>query len=209
MQIEGRIDKPYSKSLFNQLFLLAMLIQSENQLPVYIIDSKIHKSDRTYRRYFQDLNQAGLIPKIQRRRKDNSYTVPFDFRDMKRFTTIYGGKRYVDIKGALLHFLSSYIEEHCNTRSRLYRCGRVMISSFNNCYWDNSYYFEDDGNDDELDLTDIDMTDMVIFKNEFYHIAFTGYENLYKDLSIRSRQRDFKLLKDVFLTILTDHDTFG
>ena len=84
-----------------------------------------------------------------------------------------------------------------------------MISSFNNCYWDNSYYFEDDGNDDELDLTDIDMTDMVIFKNEFYHIAFTGYENLYKDLSIRSRQRDFKLLKDVFLTILTDHDTFG
>ena len=105
MQIEGRIDKPYSKSLFNQLFLLAMLIQSENQLPVYLIDSKIHKSDRTYRRYFQDLNQAGLIPKIQRSRRDDSYTIPFELPDMNRFINIYGEKRYVDIKEALLYFL--------------------------------------------------------------------------------------------------------
>lgn len=208
MHIEGRKDKPYSESLFNQLLLLSMIIQSENYLPSYIIDSRLHKAERTYRRYFFNLRQCGLIPKVNYVREDNSYYIPFEIDDMERYYSAYDKKYHIDKKDALIRFLKSYSKEHINPDDRLSRLGRILICSIQDCYLDDSYYLEDDDSD-ELDLSDIDMTDMVIYDNKFYHIAFTGYEDLYKNLSARSRQRDFKLLKDVIISILSDYDAFG
>lgn len=208
MFIEGRKEKQYSESLFNQLYLLTLLIQSENDLPERIIENRIKKSGRTISRYFHALHTSGLIPKINHSRKTNIYSISYTIDDMERYYIKWAKEYIVDVKDAMLRYLDSYSKNNFNPKNRLYRLGRILICSFDDCHWDDSISLEDDGSDD-IDLSDIDMTDLVLYENNFYRIVFSGYEDLYDGLSVRSKQRDFKLLRDVFVKVLSDFDTFG
>lgn len=221
MYIEERKDKPYSESLFNQLRLLAMLVQTEAKLPDYIIDSRLHKSERTYRRYFLDLHKCGLIPKVKRSAAPSSedelsgksentyfYSIPYEILDWSRYYHSWAKEYYVDDKDAILVYLNAYSKEYFNPQDRLYRLGRVLICSYENCYWVEDFYFEDDGKD-ELDMSDIDMSEHFLYKDNLFRIIFKDYEDLYEGISLRTRQRDFKLLREVIAEVLLDQDALG
>lgn len=208
MYIEGRKSKPYSESLFNQLYLLAMLIQSESNLPDYIIDSRLKKSERTYRRYFHDLHQCGLMPKVIRSAapssedelsgesaKSFSYSIPYETDDIDQYYDKRTKHYYYDDVEVMLKYLDSYSMNHFNPQDRLYRLGRVLICSYYDCYL--------------VDPDDIEDEPGTHEPKDLVRISFKGYEDLYEGMSLRSRQRDFKLLRDVITTVLLDHDALG
>lgn len=213
MYIEGRKSKPYSEKLYNELLLLVMFISSDDDLPSYILNNTFHKSARTYRRYFKELHDCGLIPEIISRRSKNlkgefNYTIPYEIEDMEIYYYEFSKSYFVDVSDALLRHLRKYSKEHFNPSDRLFRCGRIILSSYNDCYWDDTYYLEDDGSDD-LDLSNLDMTNTYLVGNMFYHVELSGYDDLYDGLSLRSRQRDLKLVKQAVLDALVLSDKFG
>ena len=201
MYIEGRKSKPYSEALYNELLLLTMLINGVNDLPSYILNNTFHKSNRTYRRYFKELNDCGLVPEIVSRRikhQNNEFTCYIPDSNDDPFND----------KDDLLEYLVSYSKVHGNNSSRLFRCGMIIITSFEKCYWEDGYYLEDDDTDD-LDLSDLDMTNTYLVGGLFYHVELSVYAELYEGLSLRSRQRDLKLVKQVVLDGLVLSDKFG
>lgn len=212
MHIDGRKSKPYSEKLYNQLLLLAMIIQSENELPSYIIRKRFNKSERTYRRYIRDMHQCGLIPAIRREvvsvmGNEYIYSLPFVEEDPEPHS-LQNRRFYIDERRILLRSLNNYSGAHPNPQDRLYRCGSVLLRCYDNCYLDSDYCLEDD-NKEEIDLTGIDMKDLVLYNGSFYRIPFTDYDDLYEGLSLRSRQRDFKLLRQVIREVLSLQDILG
>lgn len=219
MYIEGRKDKPYSESLFNQLRLLAMLVHTEAKLPDYIIDSRLHKSERTYSRYFLNLHKCGLIPKVKRSVVPSSedelsgksekiylYGIPYKILDWSRYYISWSKEYCVDHEDAILTYLNAYSKKHFNPHDRLYRLGRVLICSYGDSYWNSDFYLEDDGKD-ELDMSD--MSEHFLYKDNLFHIVFKDYEDLYEGISLRTRQRDFRLLREVIAEVLLDQDALG
>ena len=219
MYIEGRKNKPYSESLFNQLRLLAMLIQTESRLPDYIIDSRLHKSERTYRRYFHDLHACGLIPKVKRSKSKIAeddpeetdsenrffvYGIPYEVLDWNRYYLDWAKEYYVEVKDAILVYLEAYSRKHFNPQNRLYRCGRILICSYQDCW-----LYSDEYDEDELDFDTQDMSTLHLYKGHYYKIVFSGYDDLYEGMSLRSKQRDLKLLRDVIAAVLSDQESLG
>ena len=197
MYIEGRKNKPYSEALYNELLLLNMLISAVNDLPSYILNETFHKSGRTYRRYFRELHDCGLIPEIVFRRSRHLHDEFTCYIPVNKDT----GQPFEDAD-RLLQYLDLYSREHFNPASRLYRCGRIIISSSEQCYCYDDCFLKDDDSDLNLPNT--------YHVGELYcHVELSGYAELYEGLSLRSRQRDLKLVKRTVLDALLLSDKFA
>ncbi len=213
MKIEGRKDKPYSERLYGELYILALLIEAEGNLPSYLFHDRLNKSQRTYRRYFEELHDAGLIPPYSSRRvkspdkpldKDWMYSVDYGLQD---FVKSHKGWFYYP-RELLLDFLYDYSLEQINPQDRLYRLGRILICSMYDCYYDSEFdSFHTRREIDEY-IRELNMSEYVIEDGEYYHIVINEDEDLYQNLSPRSRQRDLKLLRKVILDVLKQHDRF-
>lgn len=211
MYIEGRKNKPYSEKLYNELLLLAMFISSDDNLPSYMLNSIFHKSARTYKHYFKELHDCGLIPEIVSRKSDSlkgefNYKIPYEIENMEIYYSKFSKDYYIDTKDALLRYLRTYSKENYNPSDRLFRCGCVILSSIENCYPE--CYLEDDGSE-EIDLSEFDMEDTYLIDRTVYHVEIFGYDDLYDGLSLRSRQRDLKLVRQVLLDTLVLADRLG
>ena len=54
-----------------------------------------------------------------------------------------------------------------------------------------------------------DMSEHFLYKDNLFHIVFKDYEDLYEGISLRTRQRDFRLLREVIAEVLLDQDALG
>lgn len=213
MKIEGRKDKPYSERLYGELYILALLIEAEGNLPTYLFHNRLNKSQRTYRRYFEELHVAGLIPQYSSRQnnvannsseKDWTYSISFDpEHDIPAQTG-----EYMFHREALEYYLDAYSRQNPKPEDRLYRLGRILICSIEDCYYDDQFDFLYTRKDIDEYIKSLNMSEYVIDNGEYYHIRFQGYEDLYRNLSPRSRQRDLKLLQIVMLDVLKQHERF-
>ena len=181
MYIEGRHDKSYSEKLHDQLFILGMLIWNNNELPGYLLDNYCGKAERTYRRYFRQLHESGLIPEVQRTRS----------KDLKGGVNWRLALSQQESSDDLNDLLEVYCTARPNPRDRLYRCGRLLIFSLGYCYYRNE---EDEEAGSGRDWETVDGIS--------YYVPVIDQSDMYVSLSARCRQRDHKLVRQVLLEIL-------
>lgn len=168
MKIEGRIKKPYSEKLFNELCFLYLLIDGDKAYN-YILNKKIQQSYRTYHRYAKELHECGLTPPIHRHNKSKEEK---DFGYFSFENINLGNYEKVE-------FLEGYIQgrkiDNEGHMKRLHRVGSLLI--------ENLFSYHEDWDD-----------------NDGGYIFESFSNNLYNNkTSLRTYQRDIKLVKDVIL----------
>ena len=202
MDIANRKEKKYSEKLFGELCFIYLLMNGEGFAPFYLLRSKLKVSDRTLYRYAKELHDARLTPKLYKLIHNGCeyFVVGRDeYEDPEH-------KYLVDLDSSWGHyefedFLVKYQEDNLiqeEKQDRLYRCGRMVAYNYEAMAPIESVYdiyLDEDGNE----LSTIPVNEKIyIYDGDEYVIDFDdNCDELYKNKSLRTQQRDISLVKDV------------
>ena len=203
MYIEGRKKKKYSEKLFNELCFLSIFLYSEGDIPFYILDRKIKVSERTYFRYIEELRKCGALPYIKKGKaaktvggneKNDHFILDLNSYEEYGSSYSYGSmgpiSSYIDFDC----FMRSLDDEHpvaYDPKNRLQRCAKMLTRNYQKLYplWD---VYDDDDMPSNLEIVDIDGKEYVFYE-------FDTCDRLYETLSVRSKQRDVRIVKDALI----------
>ena len=202
MDIANRKEKKYSEKLFGELCFIYLLMNGEGFAPFYLLRSKLNVSDRTLYRYAKELHDARLTPKLYKLiHNDCEYFVVGrdEYEDPEQ-------KYLVDLDSSWGHyefedFLVKYQENNIipeEKQDRLYRCGRMVAKNYEAMAPIESVcdiYLDEDGNE----VSTIPASEQIyIYDGDEYVIAFDdNCDELYKNKSLRTQQRDISLVQVV------------
>lgn len=179
MLIENRHKKPYSEKLFNELCIVYLLIDNDNSLDYYVLDRLFQTSKRTLYRYIKDINDVcpslGLHSEGENKHKYLCASLP---------------KQYDDYD--LYQYILDLGKDNSNCSDRLWRCTQLLAKNYG-C-------LDKEDCIDESDLINISAYDKAIINNERYaFIDFSACDELYGKTSLRTQQRDVKLVKTILI----------
>ena len=179
MIINNRHKKPYSEKLFNELCILFMVMDNNNALDNYVLYKRINASKRSIYRYIEELNAACPFLNLHFEGKTKLKYLCADLpEDYESF--------------CLSNFIVDSMQDKDWDNNRLSRCSLLLA---HNHY---SLLPEDEIDDDELDdLTDEDF--VIIGDERFAFVDFFPCPELYKKTSLRTQQRDVRLVKDILI----------
>ena len=172
MYIEGRKQKKYSDRLFGELCLFYLLMSDGEIAPLHILRSRLNVSDRTLYRYAKDLRDCGLCPKLfKSTKKGEEYEYEY-------FSC--GGERPS--------------EHAAPSGNRLYRCGMLLYRNYEAvCFMKDIY-------DDPEDLEPYEKL-YTYNGTEFVLHIYDDCDDLYEGISLRTKQRDLTLVREVLFTM--------
>jgi len=193
MIIEGRKKKEYSEKLFGELCLLYLLMESNNNAYLYILNNKLKKSSRTIYRYADDLYVNGITPKISTHKKKNKkYNYLFCKSIIKK-----NDKDYYFALAYIKEFIiknKSVVFKNKQHKDKLFRTALLMIENIDN-------YYDIDFFDDVQDSYDHPKK---VNGNTFAFECFDVLDEIYKDVSLKTKQREIKIVKDVIYHMFED-----
>ena len=181
MDIINRKPKKYSEKLFIELCILYLLIDSGNDVELFVLSNLCNRSLKTYRRYAKEICQCGLTPEISLRIVDGERRFFFDCWNRGNY----------DVEDLLYEYISdNYHEDKCS--DRLYRCGYMLSSS--------PYSLQRSDDLDEDEYVTVSDSDKVEYDGrEYCFFDFDKCDELYKKTSLRTQQRDVRIVKDVLV----------
>ena len=181
MLIENRHKKLYSEKLFNELCIIYLLMDSDNTLDSYVLDQRFGVSKRTMYRYIEDINAS--LPALN---------LHFEGKNKHRFLTASLPDEYDDYELSIL--IIKTLSDLDVSNDRLRRC--ILLVAHN------EYSLENVDHLDEADLSDLSENDYVQINDEQYVFCdFYSNEKVYEKTSLRTKQRDVKLVKDVLVKL--------
>ena len=183
MDIPNRKKKAYSEKLFNELCLFYLLIASENKADLYVVDKKINKTRRTLYRYIDDLYQNGIIPKASLHKGHNNNYFCMDMNEIQSF---YYSDLQKYIEKYILNNKDTYVlsKQH---KEKLYRTCLLILNNIDSFY-DVEFF------DEEQKIYDHPTRKG---NSIFAFDSFSIQEGLYENISIKTRQRETNLVKEV------------
>ena len=181
MDIANRKQKKYPEKLFIELCILFLLIDSGNDVELFVLSNLFRKSLKTYKRYAEELSQCGITPELSLRMIDGERRFFFDCWDRGDY----------DIDQLLPEYISEHFhEEKCS--DRLYRCGYMLAKS--------PYSLQRSDDLDEDEYVTVSDSDKVEYDGrEYCFFDFDKCDELYKKTSLRTQQRDVRIVKDVLV----------
>ena len=112
MDIANRKQKKYPEKLFIELCILFLLIDSGNDVELFVLSNLFRKSLKTYKRYAEELSQCGITPELSLRMIDGERRFFFDCWDR--------GDYDID------QLLPEYISEHFH-EEKTRKPGRICL----------------------------------------------------------------------------------
>ena len=201
MYIENRKQKKYSEKLFKELCFYWLLLAGEGRADLYMLNSKLGVSSRTLFRYAKELNECGLVPKLSKRvlRADDKTAdfYSFDPRVYRQYERQYL-KAHKDDRWSsydFFQFAEDYPKRNAKEssgQSRLYRCG-VLLASNQYTAEPLEYLIDEDEKIPEgLEVFEFEGKEYAFYVNDLC-------EDIYENLSLRTLQRDLRVVKDVII----------
>ena len=179
MLIENRHKKPYSEKLFNELCIVCLLMDSNNILDSYVLDRRFGVSKRTLYRYIEDINEA--CPPLN---------LHFEGKTKHKYLCADIPEEYDKYELSL--YISDIGHENRIKNDRLWRCMQLLACNYGGL--DLEKYIDED------DLINIPSDDRILINGERYvFVDFFKYDELYEKTSLRTQQRDVRLVKDVLV----------
>ena len=179
MLIENRHKKLYSEKLFNELCIIYLLIDSDNTLDSYVLDKRFGVSKRTMYRYIEDINAS--LPALN---------LHFEGKKKHMYLCADLPKEYDDYD--LYQYILDLGKDNSNSSDRLWRCTHLLAKNYG-CLDKEEYI-------DESDLINISAYDKAIINDERYvFIDFSTCDAFYEKTSLRTQQRDVRLVRDVLI----------
>ena len=183
MIVDNRHKKLYSEKLFNELCIVYLLMDSNNTLDSYVLDRRFGVSKRTMYRYIEDINEA--CPPLN---------LHFEGKTRHKYLCADIPDEYDEYELSL--YISDISHENRIKNDRLWRCTRLLANNYG-CLEKEDYI------DEDL-LINISSDNKVIINGERYtFIDFSTCDAFYEKTSLRTQQRDVRLVKDVLIYMLS------
>ena len=177
MLIENRHKKPYSEKLFNELCIIYMLMDNSNILDSYVLDQSFSVSKRTMYRYIEDINSA--CPHLN---------LHFEGKSKHKYLHADLPEEYENYELSL--YISDIGSENRINNDRLWRCMQMLARNYTSL--DREDYIDED------DLISIPSNDRILINGDRYvFVDFFTYDEMYEKTSLRTQQRDVRVIKDV------------
>ena len=178
MIIENRHKKQYSEKVFNELCILYLLMDNNNVLDAYVLTGHFMVSKRTLYRYVEDINTAWPIINLH-----------FEGNSKHKYLCAEIPEEY---DNDLAYYISKTYDKAEINDERL--CRRIKLLTRN------QYCLTSIDDIDEEDLDGISPSEIVLINDEKFVFAdFDTCDELYKITSLRTQQRDVRLIKQVLI----------
>ena len=153
-------------------------MDNSNVLDAYVLNGHFKVSRRTLYRYVEDINTAWPLLNLH-----------FEGNSKHKYLCATIPEEY---DNDLAFYISKAFSKSETNKERLCRCIKLLAG--------NQYSLTSIDDIDDEDLDDISPSEMVLINSaRFVFIDFDTCDELYKKTSLRTQQRDVRLIKQVLI----------